>query len=287
MSFPEKKLIVIAGPTAVGKTTYAIQLANELKTEIISFDSRQFYKEMCIGVAVPSIKELAAAKHHFIQHLSIQDNYNAGKFERDALSKLEDLFLLHDTVIAVGGSGMYLNALLYGFDPLPSSAEVREVLQKIFQKEGLEPLLQELKMLDPDYYNIVDHKNPHRLMRALEVCRITKKTYSSQRNNVPKIRSFITEIRVLNSEREQLYQRINHRVEKMMEMGLLQEVQSLLAFKHLNALQTVGYKELFDYLEERVSLDKAVELIQQNTRRYAKRQITWFKQYESAIWVNV
>lgn len=287
MSFPEKKLIVVAGPTAVGKTTYAIQLANELKTEIISFDSRQFYKEMCIGVAVPSIKELAAAKHHFIQHLSIQDNYNAGKFERDALSKLEDLFLLHDTVIAVGGSGMYLNALLYGFDPLPSSAEVREVLQKIFQKEGLEPLLQELKMLDPDYYNIVDHKNPHRLMRALEVCRITKKTYSSQRNNVPKIRSFITEIRVLNSEREQLYQRINHRVEKMMEMGLLQEVQSLFAFKHLNALQTVGYKELFDYLEERVSLDKAVELIQQNTRRYAKRQITWFKQYESAIWVNV
>lgn len=287
MSFGEKKLIVVGGPTAVGKTAYAIQIAKNLQTEIISFDSRQFYKEMAIGVAVPSSEELAAVKHHFIQHLSIQENYNAGKFEIDALRQLEELFQSKDVVVAVGGSGMYLNALLYGFDPLPSNAEVRESLQNVFEKAGVEPLQAELKMLDPEYYAIVDLQNPHRLMRALEVCRITGKTYTSQRKNAPKNRSFTAEIRVLNSEREQLYQRINHRVEKMMEMGLLEEVQSLYAFKHLNALQTVGYRELFDYLDEKISLAKAVELIQQNTRRYAKRQITWFKQYESAMWVNV
>ncbi len=286
MDFSNKKLIVVAGPTAVGKTAYAIKLAQELNTEIISFDSRQFYKEMNIGVAVPSATELALAKHHFIQHISIQEPYNAGKFEVDALQTIEQLFLTHNELVAVGGSGMYLNALLYGFDPLPGDEKVRQELQHLFDTKGIVALQNELKEKDGAYFEQVDIQNPHRLMRALEVCRITGKTYSSQRNNVPKKRPFSTEIRIINTEREKLYQKINTRVELMMENGLLDEVTSLQPYKHLNALQTVGYRELFDYLEGKSKLETAIQLIQQNTRRYAKRQLTWLKQYETAQYIN-
>lgn len=287
MSVADKKLIVVAGPTAVGKTAYAIHLAKELNTEIISFDSRQFYKEMEIGVAVPSQAELQEIPHHFIQHISIQDNYNAGKFELEALNLLEILFQKYNVVVAVGGSGMYLNALLYGFDPLPSDANIRNELQLLLQEKGIEALQAELQQLDPAYFEIVDQQNPHRLIRALEICKITGKTYSSQRQNKPKERNFSFEIQVLQMEREKLYQRINQRVDKMMEAGLLEEVKILHPFKSLNSLQTVGYRELFDYLEQKTTLPQAIEAIKQNSRRYAKRQITWFKQYENPVVVNL
>lgn len=287
MLIADKKLIVVAGPTAVGKTAYAIELAKELNTEIISFDSRQFYKEMAIGVAVPSTKELKEVPHHFIQHISIHENYNAGKFEHDALQLLEQLFQKYNVVVAVGGSGMYINALLYGFDPLPSDENLRNALQLQFQEKGIVSLQEELKQLDPAYFEIVDQQNPHRLIRALEICKITDQTYSSQRQNKPKERSFAFEIHVLQMEREKLYRRINHRVDKMMEAGLLEEVKSLHHYKSLNSLQTVGYRELFDYLEQKTTLPQAIEAIKQNSRRYAKRQITWFKQYENPVVVNL
>lgn len=282
-----RKLIVIAGPTASGKTQLAVELAEKHQTEIISFDSRQFYKEMNIGTAKPGKVLLERVKHHFIGHLSVHDEYNAGQFEKDALEKMDELFLKKDTLVMVGGSGMYLDAVLYGFDELPQvEAKLREKLNELYQTEGLETLQIMLAKLDPEHYNNVDLKNPHRLIRALEVSISTGIPYSQQRKGKSKPRNFEAELFAVDFAREELYERINRRVDMMMEEGLLEEVKKLYPLKHLNALQTVGYKELFAYLDNKTDLETAVNLIKQNTRRFAKRQITWFKKYEEMTWMS-
>jgi len=279
------KLIVIGGPTASGKTTLAIEVAKELKTEIISFDSRQFYKEITIGTAKPTSEELAQVPHHFISHISIHHEYNAGQFEADAIHKLEELFKTHEHVVAVGGSGMYLDAILYGFDPLPKvESKVTEKLEELLKTEGIETLQIMLRKLDPEHYNNVDLHNPHRLIRALGVCIVTGIPYSLQRKGAKKQRNFTPYLFGIENNREELYERINLRVLKMMDAGLLEEAKSVEEFQHINALQTVGYKELFEHFKGKTDLNTAIGLIQQNTRRFAKRQITWFKKYDEMKW---
>ncbi len=282
-----KQLIVVCGPTAVGKTALAIQLAKQYHTEIISADSRQFYREMSIGTAKPSAEELAAAPHHFINSHSITEEFNAGAFEKAALLLLEQLFTQYDTVIAVGGSGLYISALCAGLDELPEKDEaVRKQLQTVFEAQGITALQAQLQELDPVYYQQVDTHNPQRLLRALEVCLVTGKPYSSFRKQSATARPFtITKIG-LDLPRPQLYAQINTRVEQMMQAGLLKEAEQLYANKHLNALQTVGYTELFDYFDQKHSLPRAIELIQQNTRRFAKRQLTWFGRDEEIKWFS-
>ncbi len=281
----KNKLIVIAGPTASGKTSLAIDVAKELKTEIISFDSRQFYKEISIGTAKPTQEELNQVPHHFIGNISIHDEYNAGQFENDAVIKLNELFEKHEYVVMVGGSGMYLDAVLYGFDALPVvEKKVTEKLEELLQTEGIETLQIMLRKLDPEHYNNVDLNNPHRLIRALGICIVTGIPYSSQRKGVKKQRNFIPYLYGIDIKREELYQRINQRVLKMIDNGLIEEVRSVENLQHLNALQTVGYKELFDHFKGKIDLNTAIALIQQNTRRYAKRQMTWFKKYEEMKW---
>ena len=288
MDYSGKELIVIAGPTAVGKTAYAIELARKYHTEILSADSRQFYRELKIGTAAPTEEELAAAPHHFIGNLSIHDYYNVSIYEQEAMTLLEQLFRKHDKVIAVGGSGLYIDALCYGIDELPDADEALRVeIKRRFAGEGIAYLQREVERLDPDFYQVVDRNNPKRLQRALEVCLATGKPYSSLRTNRRKKRPFAIKKYVLNMGREKLYERINRRVDKMMEAGLLDEVRSLLPYKELNALNTVGYKELFRYFEGEISLEQAVTDIKTNSRRYAKRQITWFKRYRDFEWVAV
>lgn len=281
-----KKLIAILGPTAVGKTAYAIELAQSLNTEIISADSRQIFKELNIGAARPSEEELSAVKHHFIASVSIHDEYSAGRFEREALLKIKELFEHRDTVVCCGGSMMYVDALINGFDDLPSDRTVRERWSSTLESEGIEFLQSELQKLDPEYYTQVDLNNPHRLIRALEVCTVSGKPYSTQRNASAKERNFIVEKRGLNMEREQLYARIDSRVLRMMERGLLDEVRELYPHKNLQALNTVGYKELFDYLEGKFTLDEAVAKIQQHTRNFAKRQLTWWRRDREINWLS-
>jgi tRNA dimethylallyltransferase len=278
-----KTLLCILGPTAVGKTAAAIKLARELNTEIISADSRQFYKEISIGTAKPSQEELAAVPHHFIGHLSIHQTYNAGDFERDALAKLDELFTTHDTVIAVGGSGLYVKALIDGLDQLPLANEaLRDELNALYAKEGIEPLQQRLQQLDAEAYAQTEIQNPQRVMRAIEIAEAVKNgfTVTSQKQQ----RNFRTIKVVLNLERELLYDRINTRVDLMMEQGLLEEVKSVFAERDNYALQTVGYKELFEYLEGKHDLEKAVDLIKQHTRNFAKRQLTWFRKEAPEHW---
>ena len=273
----KKNLIIIAGPTAVGKTALSIELAKHYNCPIISADSRQFYKEMSIGTAKPSVKEMQGITHYFIDNISIHDTYNVGQYERDAIDCIESLFKEHDTLLLVGGSGLYINAVINGvdeFEEIPT--EIREQLIKDFEEKGLSFLQEELKSKDEVYYNQVDLNNPQRMMRALEVCIHTKKTYSSFRKKEKKERSFNTINLLINTEREVLYQRVNKRVDKMMEQGLLEEVKNLYPNKHLNALNTVGYKELFEFTDGKITLEEAVNLIKQNSRRYAKRQLTWF-----------
>jgi tRNA dimethylallyltransferase len=286
ISNQKKHLIVIVGPTAIGKTTFSIQLAQLFHTEIISADSRQFYKEMSIGTAKPSAEELSQAPHHFIGNISIQDVYSAGKFEQDALAIIEEKFNTHDVLIMVGGSGLYINAVCNGIDNIPSDENIKNALILQHKNEGLEPLLQQLKQVDETYYNQVDKGNPSRIIRALEVCLVSGKPYSSFRENTKKERPFNIVKIGLDAAREEIYNNIHQRVDVMMENGLLDEVKTLHPFKHLNALQTVGYSELFDYLDQKVSLDEAVQLIKQNTRRYAKRQLTWFKKDEDVKWFD-
>lgn len=282
-----KTLLVVLGPTAIGKTALSIQLAQQLQTEIISCDSRQFFKEMHIGTAVPSSEELAAAPHHFIQHKSIQEEYNVGTFEEEALQTLDQLFKKHDTVIMVGGSGLYIDAVCKGLDKFPDvSDETRERLRNEHEEKGLEWLQEEVKKYDPEYYKIADTQNTHRLLRCLEVCVESGKTFTSFRQQNITKRPFNIKYIGLQIPREELYQRINQRVEVMMEMGLLQEAEALLPYQQLNALQTVGYRELFDYLNGEYNLERAVELIKQNTRRFAKRQLTWLKRYEDVQWFD-
>lgn len=272
-----KRLYVIGGPTAVGKTAFAIQLAQSLKTEIINADSRQFYKEMSIGTAKPSEEELAQVKHHFVGHLSVQDSYTAADFEKEALVRIEELFQQYDHLVLCGGSGLFIEAVLHGFDKLPeANQELRNTLNEKLEKQGIEALVAELKSLTSSLPESLDLQNPRRVIRAIEIAQlgIPEKT-------VKKERSFVSELFYLNMDREKLYKRINKRVDLMMENGLLDEVKSLYPYKSLNALQTVGYKELFSYLDNQMSLEEAVDKIKQHTRNYAKRQLTWFRNKDS------
>lgn len=288
-----RTLVVIAGPTAIGKTSLSITLAKHFSCPVISADSRQFFKEISIGTAKPSTEEMQGIKHYFIGSHSITENYNVGKFEKDALELLNELFKQHALVILVGGSGLYIDAVCNGFDELPEAdEEVRKKINTLMDKEGIEGLQQLLKKLDPLYFEQVDKQNPQRLSRALEVCLVSGKTYSGFRKDTIKKRDFQILKIGLTLPREILYERINQRVDQMMKDGLLAEVQSVEKYKHLNALQTVGYKELFDYLNttsneaeiDRQQLAKAIDLIKQNTRRFAKRQLTWFRRDEQIKW---
>lgn len=280
-------LITVVGATAIGKTALSIQLAKYFNTEIISCDSRQFYKEMNIGTAVPSAEELAAAKHHFIQNRSIFENYSVGQFEKDALQKLTTLFTKHNVVIMVGGSGLYANAVINGLDYFPKVApEIRVNLNEDLQNQGIEKLQEQLKKLDIESFNTIEINNPHRLIRALEICIGTGKTYAEFKNKPKAPRNF-TAIKVgLTADREIMYSRINQRVDIMLNEGLLEEAKTLFQNKNLNALQTVGYRELFEYFEGNCSLEFAVDEIKKNTRRFAKRQVTWNKKDTAIHWFD-
>ncbi len=280
-------LITIVGPTAIGKTALSIQLAKHFKAEIISCDSRQFYKEMTIGTAVPETDELEAAKHHFIQNRSIFDDYNVGEFERDALSKLGKLFIENPIQIMVGGSGLYVDAVLKGLDYFPEvDYKIRDELNQKLESKGLEYLQKKLKELDLETYNTITIDNPKRVMRALEVCIGSGKPYSTFKNKPKAPRNF-TSIKIgLNADREIIYSRINKRVDIMIENGLLEEAKELYQHKKLNALQTVGYRELFSYFDENFTKEFAISEIKKNTRRFAKRQLTWFKKDENTLWFN-
>jgi tRNA dimethylallyltransferase len=282
----QKTLIVIAGPTASGKTAAAIQLAQHYKTVILSADSRQFYREMAIGTVKPNADELAAAKHYFIDSHSITEPFSVGDFEKQSLALLDELFKIHNVVILVGGSGLYIKALCEGFDNIPQAdAAVREQLNHELTQKGIEPLQDELKLTDPVYYNEVDINNPQRIIRALEVFRQTGMPFSSYRKATVNDRPFNILKIGLDMPREVLYDRINRRVDDMVGQGLVDEVRSLMAYRHLNALNTVGYSELFDHFDGKTDLNRAIELIKQNTRRFAKRQLTWFRKDQSIHWL--
>lgn len=282
-----KYLITVVGPTAIGKTALAIQIARHFRTAVLSSDSRQFYREMHIGTAVPSQEELQAALHYFIQHKSIHDNYSVGDFEREALDTLGKLFRNNQVVVMAGGSGLYVNAVLKGLDEFPEvDPEIREQLNRDLEEKGITYLQKQLEELDPVYYNRVDRENPHRLIRALEICVGTQKPYSAFLSQPTKKREFTPVTIGLTAERKTIYERINRRVDIMIENGLLQEAESLLPYKQLNALQTVGYKELFAYFEGHCTLESAVSEIKKNTRRFAKRQLTWFRKQNNIIWFD-
>jgi tRNA dimethylallyltransferase len=279
-------LIVIGGPTASGKTTAAIHLATFLNCPILSADSRQFFKEMSIGTAKPTATELKQAQHFFIDNKSIEEDYSAGQFEKDALDVLQEIFKTHQYAILVGGSGLYIDALCKGMDDLPKDPEIRALYNTKFEAAGIEVLQEELHKLDPEYYANCDNQNPVRLIRALEIITTSGKKMSEHHSHSKKQRPFTCHHIVLTWPREVLYERINQRVDLMMQQGLLQEVESLLPYREKNALQTVGYQELFDYLDGHFDMKRAVELIKQNSRRYAKRQITWFKRNPDALWLH-
>lgn len=280
-------LICVVGATAIGKTSLSIALATAFNTEIISADSRQFYSSMNIGTAVPSAQELEAAPHHFIQHKSIFDSYNVGDFEREALLKLDTLFSKKSTAILVGGSGLYVDAVVNGLDHFPDiDKQIREALNTQLDTNGLAFLQQELMRVDPLYYKTMDTENPRRVIRALEIYRATGKPYSSFLKDRAANRNFKTLYIGLTAERPIVYQRINKRVDIMLENGLLEEVKQLRAHKDLNALQTVGYRELFQYFDGTLTLEKAVEEIKKNTRRFAKRQGTWFRKNQQIHWFD-
>lgn len=282
-----KYLISIVGPTAIGKTALSIKLAKHFNAEIVSADSRQFYKEMAIGTAVPSTEELSAAKHHFIQHKSIKENYNVGDFERDAIFKIKQLHQKNSFVILVGGSGLYTKAVTKGLDYFPEvDSQIRTDLNTTLEKEGLEVLQKQLKVLDLKTYTTIALENPHRVIRALEICIGTEKPYSSFLTDSNKNRAFKTLSIGLDAERSIIYDRINKRVDIMVENGLFEEAKNLFPHKHLNALNTVGYKELFQYFEGNITLDFAISEIKKNTRRFAKRQLTWFKKDDATNWFD-
>ncbi len=280
-------LISIVGPTAIGKTALSIKLAQYFKTEIISADSRQFFKEMQIGTATPNIEELNQAKHHFIHHKSINEDYNVGSFEKDAITLLDTLFDNHNVVIMVGGSGLYIDAVTKGLDEFPKvDTSIRKQLNAELKENGLLSLQHKLNVLDANSYNSIAIDNPHRVIRALEICIGTGQPYSSFLNKEKEKRRFNTITIGLEAEREIIYNRINQRVDLMLKEGLQQEVESLKENKHLNPLNTVGYKELFNYFEGLWELDFAISEIKKNTRRFAKRQMTWFKKDEKIKWFD-
>ena len=282
-----KYLVSIVGPTAIGKTSLSIKLAQHFNTEIISADSRQFYKEMQIGTAAPTPTELASAKHHFIHHKSIEDNYNVGAFEKDAIHLLNSLFKNHNIIIMVGGSGLYVDAAIKGLDYFPEvDSTIRTQLNKQLEEQGLEALQLQLKELDNEAYKNIAIDNPHRVIRALEICLGTNQPYSSFLNKNKEQRNFKTITIGLTADREIIYNRINTRVDIMIKEGLLDEVKTLIDKQNLNALNTVGYKELFNYYNNNWTLDFAVSEIKKNTRRFAKRQLTWFKKNKDTFWYN-
>ena len=277
-----KYLIVIAGATASGKTSLGIRLAQKYDTVILSADSRQFYQEMSIGTAKPTVEELAAAKHHFVDNLSIHDEYSVGDYEREAITLLDEIFETKDVALMVGGSGLFIKAVLEGLDEFPDVPnEIKEKFIQLEKEEGIEALQRMLEEKDPSYFSEVDIHNPRRLTRALSVIEASGKPFSSFRNQAPKKRNFQSIVIQLDWEREKLYDRINQRVDLMLEAGLLDEVKSLLPLKQLNALQTVGYQELFDYLDNKITKEEAIRLVKRNSRRYAKRQMTWLRKMEN------
>lgn len=278
-------LIVVVGPTAIGKTALAIALAKHFQTEIISADSRQFFTEMSIGTAKPSEEELAAAPHHFINSHSVTQLFSTGDFEIQALALMEKLFAKHDVLVMVGGSGLYINAICNGLDDMPEiDLNIREQLNQQFVDEGIEPIRKQLAELDPEYFSKVDQSNPQRMIRGLEVVLSTGQKLSSFLTANKKERPFNIIKVGLNTDREKLYNQINHRVDVMIENGLVEEVKSLETYKNLNALKTVGYSEIFDYLDGKTDLATAIDKIKQNTRRFAKRQLTWFRKDTETSW---
>ena len=282
----KKTLIVIAGPTASGKTSFSIELAKALNTVILSADSRQFYKEMSIGTAAPTEEELNQVKHYFVHHISIEDKYDVADYERDALQLLDELFKTHDYVIMTGGSGLFIDAVCNGIDAMPDvESGIREKVQKLYDDDGLKALQDEVQRLDPAYFSIVDQQNPRRLQRALEVCYQTGQPFSSFRSGNAVQRDFAIKKCALLWERQALVERIDRRVDSMMEQGLLDEAKALYPKRHLNALNTVGYKELFAYFDGDCTLEEAVEQIKIHTRQYAKRQMTWLRKDSNYQWI--
>ncbi|UOB17657.1 tRNA (adenosine(37)-N6)-dimethylallyltransferase MiaA [Abyssalbus ytuae] len=282
-----KYLITVVGPTAIGKTSLAIKLAQYYNTEIISSDSRQFFKEMKIGTAVPNPTELATVPHYFIQHKSIFDYYSVGEFEREAIKKLENLFKQYNVVVMAGGSGLYVDAVIKGLDDFPDiDNSIRENLNEQLKNNGLSPLQSQLKKLDPVHYTKIDINNPQRVIRALEICIGTGEPYSGFLTDKSAQRNFNSVKIGLTAEREIIYDRINKRVDLMIDEGLIDEAKSLYSYKHLNALQTVGYKELFNYFDGTWTLDFAISEIKKNTRRFAKRQLTWFNKDKTIMWFD-
>lgn len=287
MTMSTKYLIVIVGPTGSGKSDLAIEIAERYGAPIISTDSRQFYRGIPIGTAQPDAEQLQRVEHHFIASHDLKQEFNCGAYETEALAKLDELYRKHDVVVAVGGSGLYIKALCEGMDSLPEAEpKLREELARRLRSEGLESLCEELRQRDPAYYEEVDRNNPARILRALEVCISTGLPYSSMRTGEKRQRPFNIIKLGIDMERERLYERINRRVDVMMQMGLEQEARAVYHLRELNSLQTVGYREMFDYFDGTISRDEAIELIKRNSRRYAKRQMTWFRRDEEIKWVD-
>ena len=283
----QNTLIVITGPTGVGKTELSIELAEHFKTEIISCDSRQFYMEMVIGTSAPTEEQLRRVKHHFVRFLPVTSYYSASMYERDVLKLLPGLFSRYPVVIMTGGSGLYADSVCSGIDDIPDvDPAVREKYQKIYKEEGIESLRIALRMLDPDYYRVVDLKNHRRIIRALEICETTGRPYSSFLKKEKPRRDFRIIKIGLERPRDELYRRINERVDRMLREGLVEEAHALLKYRYLNALQTLGYKELFEYFDGKITLETAVALIKRNSRRYAKRQITWWARDKEIKWFH-
>ena len=280
-------LIVLIGPTGVGKTELSLSIAEHFNTCIVSSDSRQLYADLKIGTAAPTPEQLARVKHHFVGTLQLTDYYSAAQYEAEVMSKLEELFQKNDVVVLTGGSMMYVDAICKGIDDIPTvDKDTRELMMQKYEMEGLEKLCAELKLLDPEYYQIVDLKNPKRVIHALEICYMTGKTYTSFRTQSTKKRPFRIIKIGLTREREELYDRINRRVDEMMKDGLLEEARSVYAYKHLNSLNTVGYKEMFQYMDGEWTLDFAIEKIKQNSRIYSRKQMTWFKRDKDITWFH-
>lgn len=281
-----KHLIVIEGPTASGKTGLSIELAKRYNTCVFSADSRQFYKEISIGTAKPSKEEQDGVTHFFIDSHTLVDEVTAAQFEKEALTQINIEFKSKDVIVLTGGSGMFIDALCIGLDPIPSSIELRNQINDEFQANGLEPLLDELKAKDPAYFQLVDQHNPMRIIRAIEVIRLTNKTFTEYRVAKPKNRPFKVHRFVINHPREKLYERINLRVNKMIDAGLIDEVKTVIHHRNLASMNTVGYKEIFNFIDGIWDLSTAIEKLKQNSRNYAKRQITWFKKHPEAIWID-